>query len=100
MLKKYVKEEHADLIEIELMTLKNDYFKIEIVEKIEIDIDELFKKALISNTKARVGVDLESAKETLELVMQIAEIFYKSKGIESKRIKAPYPTGMDIVVAS
>ena len=41
---------------------------------------------------------MDSAKELLETVMQIAEIFYKSKGLESARVKAPYPTGLDIVV--
>lgn len=95
-----VKELHSNLIETELMTLKNDYFKKEIVEKLEMDIENLFKDALISNTKARVGIDLDAAKETLELVMKISELFYKSKGFESKRVKAPYPTGMDIVVQS
>jgi len=96
----YVKEQHANILEIELMTLKNDYFKKEIIEKLEINIEDLFKNALNSNTKARVAIDLEVAKETLESVMQIAELFYKSKGIGSKRVKAPYPTGMDLVVQS
>ena len=41
---------------------------------------------------------MESAKELLEVVMQIAEIFYKSKGLSSARVRAPYPTGFDIVV--
>ena len=41
---------------------------------------------------------MASAKELLETVMQISEIFYKSKDLEFKRVKAPYPTGLDIVV--
>lgn len=94
----HVKEEHSNLLEDELMTLKNDYFKKEIVEKLGQEPWELFKKALGASAKARTGIDLESAKETLEYVMQIAELFYKSKGLESVRVKAPYPTGFDIVV--
>ncbi len=93
-----VKEEHANLLESELMTLKNDYFKPEIVEKLDIEIWDLFKKTIASNTKARVGIDMTAAKETLELTMQIAELFYKSKGLEYKRVKSPYPTGLNIVV--
>ena len=94
----HVKEEHASLLESELMTLKNDYFsKAELKEKYP-DFWEPFKKALESNTKARQVIDLKSAKETLESVMQIAEMFYDSKGLKSQRVKAPYPTGMDIVV--
>lgn len=93
-----VKEDHANILEHELMTLKNDYFKKEVVEKLGEEPWDLFKKALASNAKARVGIDIESAKETLETVMQIAELFYKSKGLESSRVKAPFPTGLDIVV--
>jgi nickel superoxide dismutase len=94
----HVKEEHSNLIEDELMTLKNDYFKKEVVEKLGEEPWDLFKKALASSSKARQGIDMAAAKETLEAVMQIAELFYKSKGIESHRVKAPYPTGLDIVV--
>lgn len=94
----HVKEEHSSLLESELMTLKNDYFsKAELKEKYS-DFWEPFKKALSSNAKARQGIDLKSAKETLESVMQIAEMFYDSKGLKSVRVKAPYPTGLDIVV--
>lgn len=94
----YIKEEHANILESELMTLKNDYFKHEIVEKLgDVDIWDLFKKAIQSNTKARVGIDMEAAKETLELVMQIAEIFYKSKGVKPVRVKSIYPTEGEIV---
>lgn len=94
----HVKEDHSNILEDELMTLKNDYFKKEVVEKLGEEPWELFKKALASSSKARVGIDLESAKEALEYVMQIAELFYRSKGLESARVKAPYPTGLDIVV--
>jgi nickel superoxide dismutase len=94
----HVKEEHSSLIEEELMTLKNDYFKKEVVEKMDEEPWPLFKKALVSCAKARQGIDMEAAKETLESVMQIAEMFYKSKGLSSTRVKAPYPTGLDIVV--
>lgn len=94
----HVKEEHCSLLETELMTLKNDYFSKADVKNKYPDIWEVFKKALESNNKARTGIDMESAEETLETVMQIAEIFYKSKGLESARVKAPFPTGLDIVV--
>lgn len=94
----HVKEEHSNILEHELMTLKNDYFKPEIVEKLDVNLWDLFKKTLTSASKARTGIDMEAAKETLDLTMQIAELFYKSKGIECHRVKAPYPTGLDIVV--
>ncbi len=94
----HVKEEHSNILESELMTLKNDYFsKPEVKEKLG-DIWDLFKDALSSNAKARTGIDMKAAKETLETTMKIAEVFYKSKGLKSVRVKAPYPTGLDIVI--
>ena len=94
----HVKEEHSSILEDELITLKNDYFnKSELKERYP-DFWEPFKKALDSCAKARQGIDLKAAKETLEQVMQIAEMFYESKGLKSARVKAPYPTGLDIVV--
>jgi nickel superoxide dismutase len=92
-----VKEEHSDILEAELMTLKNDYFKDEIKEKYP-EVEELFKKCVTLGTKARVGIDMESANELLENVMKIAEIFYRSKGLEPFRTKSPYPTELEIVL--
>ena len=93
----HVKEEHSNILEEELLTLRYDYFKEEHLKEFP-DLVNSFPKALESITKARTGIDMGAAKETLENVMQIAEIFYKSKGLQSQRVKAPYPTGLDIVV--
>ncbi len=92
----HVKEEHSNILEHELSTLKDDYFKNDYSKYP--DLEELFKKASTLGSKARTGIDMESAKELLETVMKIAEIFYESKGLECHRVKSPYPTGLDIVV--
>ena len=93
----HVKEEHGHLVEEEIGTLQNDYFKEEHFTKFE-NLKDLLEKATKLSVKTRQNIDMDSAKELLETVMQIAEIFYKSKGLESARVKAPYPTGFDIVV--
>ena len=93
----HVKEEHGHLVEDELGTLQNDYFKEEHFAKFA-NLRELLEKATKLSVKVRQNIDMDSAKELLETVMQIAEIFYKSKGLESARVKAPYPTNLDIVV--
>ncbi len=93
----HVKEEHGHLVEEELGTLWNDYFKEEHFVKFQ-NLKELLNKGTKLSVKTRQEIDMESAKELLETVMQIAEIFYKSKGLESARVKAPYPTGLEIVV--
>ncbi len=93
----HVKEEHGHLVEDELGTLQNDYFKEEHYSQFA-NLRELLEKATKLSIKVRQNIDTESAKELLETVMQIAEIFYKSKGLESARVKALFPTGLDIVV--
>lgn len=92
----HVKEKHADRLEEELETLRNDYFKDEHFEKYQ-NLNELFSNAFNSLSKARQGIDIQSAKEALESVLQISEIFYKSKNVTPVRIKSVYPTELDIV---
>lgn len=92
-----VKENHSDILEKELMTLENDYFKEEHYKKYE-NLGKFFSEANILGAKARQGIEPETAKELLEKVMQIAEIFYKSKNVEFVRVKSVYPTELEIVV--
>ncbi len=91
-----VKEEHSNILEHELSTLQDDYFKNDYSKFPE--LEDLFRESKELGAKSRTGIDMEAAKETLENVMQIAELFYKSKGLECTRVKSPYPTGLEIVV--
>lgn len=93
----YVKEEHSTLIEEELETLRNDYFKIEHFEKFP-NLEELFKKALKSSALARQSIDIKAAEEALENILKIAEIFYKTKNVTPIRVKSVYPTEREIVL--
>jgi len=93
----HVKEEHGHSVEDELGTLENDYFKEEHYVEFP-NLKDLLKKGVLLSVKVRQNIDMESSKELLETTMQIAEIFYKSKGLSSVRVPAPFPTGLDIVV--
>ena len=93
----HVKEKHADIIEEELGTLQNDYFKEEHFKKFP-NLNGLFIKALKSAAFARQNIDLKAAEETLELVMEIAEIFFKTKNVTPIRVKTVYPTEREIVL--
>ena len=92
----HVKEDHSDILEHELFTLRHDYFKDEQLKQYP-NLVDLFQKALKSIALARTGIDIESAKETLETVLQISEIFYKSKNVTPIRVKSVYPTELEIV---
>ncbi|HUD09364.1 MAG TPA: superoxide dismutase, Ni [Patescibacteria group bacterium] len=93
----HVKEEHSDLLEEELETLKNDYFKDEHF-KTYATLNDLFIKTLKASAKARQEINIEAAQEVLSGVQAIAEIFFKTKNVEPIRVKSVYPTGGEVVL--
>ena len=92
-----VKEEHAELCKHEIRIIWGDYFKPEHLEKYP-DIHEHVNKIMKQASTAKQSVDLAAAEELLESVNKFAEIFWETKGVESYRAKAPYPTGKEIVL--
>jgi nickel superoxide dismutase len=93
----HVKEEHVDLLEEELETLRNDYFKEEHFKEYP-SLNSLFIKTLKASSKARQEINLEAANDVLSSVLEIAEIFFKTKNVEPVRVKSVYPTGGEIVL--
>lgn len=92
-----VKEKHADILEEELETLRNDYFNKEHYKEYA-SLNDLFIKVLKSLSKARQNIDIISAEETLSTVLEISEIFYKTKGVDPIRVKSVYPTEREVVL--
>jgi nickel superoxide dismutase len=92
-----VKEDHSDLLEEELDTLRNDYFKKEHYDQYP-NLNDLFINLLKEVSKVRQNIDLASAKSLLSGVQEIAEIFYKTKGAVPVKVKSIYPTEGEIVV--
>ena len=76
-----VKEEHAQSVKNELNILWSDYFKPEHV-KDHPNLHELFWNANKLAGANKQGVSSDSAKELVEAVDQIAEIFWATKGVE------------------
>jgi nickel superoxide dismutase len=91
-----VKEKHAEIIEEELGTLENDYFKEEHFKEFS-ELKELFFNSSKLTAKIRQNIDLEAAEEILENILKISEIFYKTKKLHPVRLKSPYPTQREIV---
>lgn len=92
-----VKEDHAELVKHEIRVIWGDYFKPEHL-KDNPDLHELVFQTLKLASKTKQNIDIEAANELLSNVQKIAEIFWKTKGVKSIRIKAPYPSGGEIVV--
>lgn len=91
-----VKEKHGEIIEEEIGTLENDYFKEEHFKTYP-DLKKLIEETVKLSVKARQNIDEEACKELLEKIMQIAEIFYKSKNVTPVRVQSLYPTEGEIV---
>jgi len=73
-----VKEEHAEVCKKELYVLWSDFFKSEHLEKYP-NIHELFWKATKLCSKNKQELNTDKAKELLEVVDEIAKIFYEIK---------------------
>ena len=91
-----VKETHAESVKNELRIIWADYFKPEHLEKYP-ELHDLFWKSMKSASKTRQQVSLEAAEELLESVRKISEIFWATKGTETKRQPFPSPAGGEIV---
>jgi nickel superoxide dismutase len=92
----HVKEEHGARVESELGTLQNDYFKPEHYEKFP-ELKELIQQAVKLSSETRQQVSIEKAQELIEKVLQIAEIFYRTKSVTPVRVPSLYPTKGEIV---
>lgn len=86
-----VKEEHAELCKREIRVLWGDYFKPEHAKAYP-ELNDLVWNALKQASKARQTLDMKNAEDLLESVEKIAEIFWKTKNVETVRAKSFYPT--------
>ncbi len=93
----HTKEEHAEVVKHEVRILWGDYFKPEHL-KDHPELHDLVWKAMKLGGKVKQEINLEASDELLKVVQKIAEIFRKTKGVETHRVKAPYPTGAEMVV--
>lgn len=92
-----VKEKHGEIVEEELGTLQNDYFKEEHFKAYP-NLLDLLNKTVKSSILARQSINVEAAEATLSGVLEIAEIFFKTKGVTPVRVKTVYPTEREIVL--
>lgn len=91
-----VKEEHAELVKHEIRIIWGDFIKDAHVEEFP-QLNTLVHRIMKLGSKSRQTVDRETALALLEAVNEFAEIFWKIKGVETKRVKAPYAPGEEVV---
>ena len=92
-----VKEEHAELTKHEIRVIWGDFIKEAHTEQYP-QLHGLVHKIMALGSKSRQTVDRETAVLLLKAVNEFAEIFWQIKGIETKRVKAPYSVSEEMVV--
>ncbi len=91
-----VKEEHAEMVKREIRVIYGDYIKQEQVDKFP-DLPGLVHKIYQLGSKSRQTADRQVALDLLNAVNRFAEIYWATKNIQTKRVKAPYKPGEEVV---
>ncbi|MBE0699065.1 MAG: superoxide dismutase, Ni [Anaerolineaceae bacterium] len=91
-----VKEEHAELVKREVRVIFGDYVKQEQLDKFP-ELPGLMHKIMQVGAKYRQTTSREAAMDLLKAVNRFAEIYWATKNIETKKVKAPYKPGEEII---
>lgn len=91
-----VKEEHAETAKHEVRVIWGDYIKPNHLEE-HPELHGLVHKIMQLGSKSRQTADRETAVQFVEAINQFAEIFWKTKGVATKRAKAPYAPALELV---
>lgn len=88
-----VKEEHAEKAKHEIRVIWGDYFK----KEKHPNVDELVQKIMQLGSKCRQSADRETALEFVDAINEFSSKFWETKGITTKKAKAPYAPALEMV---
>lgn len=91
-----VKEEHAEKTKQEVRVIWGDYIKAQHLEQ-HPNLPNLVHMIMQLGSKSRQTADRETAVQLVDAVNQFAEIFWQTKGVATKRAKAPYAPALELV---
>jgi nickel superoxide dismutase len=91
-----VKEEHAEKAKHEIRVIWGDYIKPQHLDK-HPEAHEVVYKIMQLGSKSRQTTDRDSAVQLVEAINQFAMIFWDTKGIATKRAKAPYAPSLEMI---
>ena len=91
-----VKEEHAEKAKHEIRIIWGDYIKPQHIEK-HPQLHDLVHKIMQFGSKSRQTADREAAVQFVDAINQFSEIFWDTKGVKTKRAKAPYNPPLEMV---
>jgi nickel superoxide dismutase len=91
-----VKEEHAEKAKAEIRIIWGDYIKAQHIEKYP-QLHGLVHQIMQLGSKSRQTADRDTAVQLVEAINQFAQIFWETKGVKTKRAKAPYNPPLEMV---
>jgi len=91
-----VKEEHAEKAKNEIRVIWGDYIKAQHVEQYP-ELNAVTHKIMQLGSKCRQTLDRNAGVELVEAINKFAEIFWATKGVATKRAKAPYAPALELV---
>lgn len=92
-----VKEDHGEKLKHEIRVIYGDYIKQDMITKYP-ELPGLVHNIMQLASKARQTMDRGVAVQLLQQVNRFAEIFWETKGVKTKRVKAPYKPGEEMVL--
>ena len=91
-----VKEEHAEKAKHEIRVIWGDYIKDAHIEK-HPELPGLVHKIMQLGSTSRQTSSREHGIAFVDAINQFAEIFWATKNIKTKKAKAPYAPGLEMI---
>lgn len=91
-----VKEEHAEKTKNEIRVIWGDFIKPDHLEKYP-ELHKIVHEIMALGSKSRQTADRTNGVALVEKVNDFAEIFWAIKGVGTKKAKAPYAPGLELV---
>ncbi|MFV2014845.1 MAG: superoxide dismutase, Ni [Candidatus Heimdallarchaeota archaeon] len=87
-----VKEEHGELLKHEVRIIWGDFLKPDHANA-NPGLTELVWDIMRHGSAGRQTADMSKAQGLLEATLKFSELFWKVKGVTTKRVDDPYPSG-------
>jgi len=94
-----VKEQHSERVKQEVRVIWGDYFTPDHAKQYP-QAHEAVWKIMKQASKTRQGTALADAQELVKAVQEFAELFWKTKGAQTKRMPSMQKSGGEIVYPS
>ena len=90
------KENQARIVKDETRIIWGDYFKEPQILKFP-ELHELSHSIMLLSSKAKQNIDKDVTLELLEKVNKFAEIFWKTKNVDTYKAICPYPPQQEVI---